>query len=55
MAMSRDEIFENVRNTLVEALAVEPDEVTEEATAEAPEEAAAEASVEPETKATEET
>jgi len=32
MAMSRDEIFENVRNTLVEALAVEPDEVTEEAT-----------------------
>lgn len=32
MAMSRDEIFENVRNTLVEALAVEPDEVTEDAT-----------------------
>lgn len=32
MAMSRDEIFENVRETLVEALAVEPDEVTEEAT-----------------------
>ena len=32
MAMSRGEIFENVRETLVEALAVEPDEVTEEAT-----------------------
>ena len=32
MAMSRDEILENVRNTLVEALAVEPDEVTEDAT-----------------------
>lgn len=32
MAMSRDEIFDNVRETLVEALAVEPDEVTEEAT-----------------------
>ena len=32
MAMSRNEIFENVRETLVEALAVEPDEVTEEAT-----------------------
>ena len=32
MAMSRDEIFENVRETLVDALAVEPDEVTEEAT-----------------------
>lgn len=32
MAMSRDAIFENVRETLVEALAVEPDEVTEDAT-----------------------
>lgn len=32
MAMSREEIFGNVRNTLVEALAVEPDEVTEDAT-----------------------
>ncbi len=32
MAMSRDEIFENIRDTLVEALAVEPDEVTEDAT-----------------------
>ena len=32
MAMSREEIFENVRDTLVEALAVEPEEVTEEAT-----------------------
>lgn len=32
MAMSREEIFENVRETLVDALAVEPDEVTEEAT-----------------------
>ena len=32
MAMSRDEIFENVRETLVDALAVEPDEVTEDAT-----------------------
>ena len=32
MAMSRGEIFENIRETLVEALAVEPDEVTEEAT-----------------------
>lgn len=32
MAMSRQEIFENVRETLVDALAVEPDEVTEEAT-----------------------
>ena len=32
MAPSRDEIFESVRDTLVEALAVEPDEVTEEAT-----------------------
>ena len=34
MAMSRDEIFENIRETLVEALAVEPDEVTENATLE---------------------
>lgn len=32
MAMNRDEIFANVRDTLVDALAVEPDEVTEEAT-----------------------
>jgi len=32
MAMSRDEIFDNVRETLVDALAVEPEEVTEEAT-----------------------
>jgi acyl carrier protein len=32
MAMSRDEVFANVRETLVEALAVEPDEVTEDAT-----------------------
>ncbi|GMU24588.1 MAG: hypothetical protein AMXMBFR13_46620 [Phycisphaerae bacterium] len=32
MAMSRDEIFSHVRDTLVDALAVEPDEVTEEAT-----------------------
>ena len=32
MAMSRDEIFNNVRETLVDALAVEPDEVTENAT-----------------------
>jgi len=32
MAMSREEILENVRETLVDALAVEPDEVTEEAT-----------------------
>ncbi|MHC4444155.1 MAG: acyl carrier protein [Planctomycetota bacterium] len=32
MAMSRDEILENVRETLVDALAVEPDEVTEDAT-----------------------
>ena len=32
MAMSRDEIFENVRETLVDALAVEPDEVTEDST-----------------------
>ncbi len=32
MAMSRGEIFENVRETLVDALAVEPDEVTEDAT-----------------------
>lgn len=31
MAMSRDEIFEQVRETLVEALAVEPDEVNEDA------------------------
>lgn len=31
MAMSRDEIFEHVRETLVDALAVEPDEVNEEA------------------------
>ena len=34
MAMSRGEIFENIRETLVEALAVEPDEVTENATLE---------------------
>src|SRR5258705_10638898 len=32
MAMSRDELFNNVRETLVDALAVEPDEVTENAT-----------------------
>lgn len=32
MAMSRDEIFNKVRETLVDALAVEPDEVTENAT-----------------------
>src|SRR5258705_13640960 len=32
MAMSRDELFNNVRETLVDALAVEPDEVTEDAT-----------------------
>jgi acyl carrier protein len=32
MPMSRAEIFENVRETLVDALAVEPDEVTENAT-----------------------
>ncbi len=32
MAMSRDDIFANVRDTLVDALAVEPDEVTEDAT-----------------------
>ncbi len=32
MALNRDEIFENVRETLVDALAVEPDEVTENAT-----------------------
>jgi acyl carrier protein len=32
MPLNRDEIFENVRETLVEALAVEPDEVTENAT-----------------------
>ena len=34
MAMSRDDILENIRETLVEALAVEPDEVTEDATLE---------------------
>ena len=32
MAMSRDEILNSVRETLVDALAVEPDEVTEDAT-----------------------
>ncbi|HSW47026.1 MAG TPA: acyl carrier protein [Phycisphaerae bacterium] len=32
MAMSREEIFNNVRDTLVDALAVEPEEVTESAT-----------------------
>jgi acyl carrier protein len=32
MAMSRDEIFNKVRETLVDALAVEPDEVNENAT-----------------------
>jgi acyl carrier protein len=32
MAMSRPEVFEQVRDTLVEALAVEPEEVTEEST-----------------------
>lgn len=32
MAMSRTEIFNSVQETLVDALAVEPDEVTEEAT-----------------------
>ena len=32
MPMNRGEIFENVRETLVDALAVEPDEVTENAT-----------------------
>ena len=32
MAMSRPEVFEQVRDTLVEALAVEPEEVTEDAT-----------------------
>lgn len=32
MAMSREEIFNNVRETLVDALAVEPEEVTEEST-----------------------
>ena len=32
MAMSRAEVFEQVQATLVEALAVEPDEVTEDAT-----------------------
>lgn len=32
MAMSRSEIFSSVQETLVDALAVEPEEVTEEAT-----------------------
>ena len=32
MAMSRKEIFDSVQETLVDALAVEPEEVTEEAT-----------------------
>jgi acyl carrier protein len=32
MTMSRSEIFNNVRDTLVDALAVEPEEVTETAT-----------------------
>ena len=32
MAMSREQIYNNVRETLVDALAVEPDEVTEDAT-----------------------
>jgi acyl carrier protein len=32
MAMSREEIFASVRETLVDALAVEPEEVTETAT-----------------------
>ncbi len=32
MAMSRDEIFSSIQETLVDALAVEPEEVTEEAT-----------------------
>jgi acyl carrier protein len=32
MAMSREEILNNVRDTLVDALAVEPEEVTETAT-----------------------
>jgi acyl carrier protein len=32
MAMSRKEIFNSVQETLVDALAVEPEEVTEEAT-----------------------
>jgi acyl carrier protein len=32
MAMSRTEIFSSVQETLVDALAVEPDEVTEDAT-----------------------
>ena len=32
MAMSREEILNNVRDTLVDALAVEPEEVTEDAT-----------------------
>jgi acyl carrier protein len=34
MVMSRDEIFSHVRETLVEALAVEPDEVAEDSTLE---------------------
>lgn len=32
MAMSREEIFEHVRETLVEALAVEPEEISEDST-----------------------
>lgn len=32
MAMSRQEVYEHVRDTLVEALAVEPDEISEDAT-----------------------
>ncbi|HOA73081.1 MAG TPA: acyl carrier protein [Phycisphaerae bacterium] len=32
MAMSREEIFSSVQETLVDALAVEPEEVTEDAT-----------------------
>jgi acyl carrier protein len=32
MGMNREQIFSNVRETLVDALAVEPDEVTEDAT-----------------------
>jgi len=32
MAMSREDIFANVRDTLVDALAVEPEEVSEDAT-----------------------
>jgi len=32
MALTRDQVFANVRETLVEALAVEPDEVIEDAT-----------------------